>query len=351
MKEYDSLGHLWLPYVMYFHTPNYRSPIVNTDSYGFRFSIKSGEVIKDFETGSEESFSLLVGGSTAFGIGATSDKTTIPSLLNNSTGMLWLNYGGRAFGSTQEFIMFMLTHKHINRINKVLLFSGLNNLILFYLSNEYSKEFGSFFFWNHYNNSMNLSSNLSPRRRVLKRMLSPFLKDTIDYQRIGLQDIIYLIKNRRLPEKKVQSNVSYFETISNHEEEKQKIFFSWEKDLANWKLMSEALKFDLIYILQPMANWVKENFCLEEKKIFEELDRHPANHWKIISHKMGNERYEWLKLNIENICNTNNIRFFDMNEALKKHNIDEKWLFVDRAHLTDEGNRIVADIIKEEILG
>ena len=30
---------------------------------------------------------------------------------------------------------------------------------------------------------------------------------------------------------------------------------------------------------------------------------------------------------------------------------DGKWLYVDRAHFTDEGNRVVANILKEEVIG
>ena len=38
MREYDKLGHIWRPYVMFAQQQNFRSPIVNTDNFGLRLS-------------------------------------------------------------------------------------------------------------------------------------------------------------------------------------------------------------------------------------------------------------------------------------------------------------------------
>ena len=38
MEVYDKLRVDWVPYLMFFNKPNFRSNVVNTDSRGFRFS-------------------------------------------------------------------------------------------------------------------------------------------------------------------------------------------------------------------------------------------------------------------------------------------------------------------------
>ena len=107
MGIYDSLGQDWRPFIMYFHTPNIRSSTVNTDDLGFRITNFNGD---EFSIAGDQFYhndvSFIVGGSTAFGVGATSDSMTIPSLLSQKSGSLFFNLGGRAFGSNQELIGF-----------------------------------------------------------------------------------------------------------------------------------------------------------------------------------------------------------------------------------------------------
>ncbi|NDA37698.1 MAG: hypothetical protein EBX80_04140, partial [Acidimicrobiia bacterium] len=78
MRDYDELGmrQEWVPHLMYFHPRNVALKSVTTDEFGFRNTtgVKPGAPT-----------ALLVGGSSVFGIGATSDATTIPSLLNATT--------------------------------------------------------------------------------------------------------------------------------------------------------------------------------------------------------------------------------------------------------------------------
>ena len=90
MRDYDELGlrQQWVPHLMYFHPRNVKLKSVSTDEYGIR---------KTVGVKTESPTALLIGSSAVFGIGATSDATTIPSRLNELTKLNWLNFGGRAF--------------------------------------------------------------------------------------------------------------------------------------------------------------------------------------------------------------------------------------------------------------
>ena len=93
MEVYDKLRVTWVPYLMFFNQPNFRSSVVNTDSRGFRFSGMMGE--GDNLTKSK-SVNVFSGGSAAFGIGSTSDKNTIPSLLNGKNGSVMDELWGKS---------------------------------------------------------------------------------------------------------------------------------------------------------------------------------------------------------------------------------------------------------------
>ena len=103
MRDYDELGmnQEWVPHLMYFQPRNAALKSVSSVEFGFRNTtgVKPGAPT-----------ALLVGGSSVFGIGATSDAMTIPSLLNATTKYNWRNLGGRAFNSTQEAILVHLSN-------------------------------------------------------------------------------------------------------------------------------------------------------------------------------------------------------------------------------------------------
>lgn len=351
MREYDKIGQIWLPYLMYFHEPNYSSSVLNTDSRGFRITYKGPDRIQDFAIADKYPVCLLVGGSFAFGVGATNDRRTIPSILNSITDYLWLNFGGRAFSSTQEFLSFLFYHQQIKNIKKVVILSGLNNLTLYRLSQHYSKELGSFFFWNQYNQKMNTKA-LPMDRRVAKWLLYPIFGNKIDYSRVSKEELARYIFNGKerkgLINKKV-ANVVRKEPDCNSR--KEELLHVLRRDILNWKLITESLGIELYYILQPLANWIDKKTLKKEELLFAELDKHPQNLWKVLKDDMGRDQYAWFLENIRGICETNVIPFFDMNEAISKMQLHDTWFYVDRAHVTDEGYQIIAEILKEQVIG
>ena len=92
MKEYDKIGIKWCPYTMFVSTPGYSSETVNTDKYGLRYTehnfTKHSIINQDFE----KPTSIIVGGSTAFGVGCTSDKFTLSSILSKKCSHTFLNF-------------------------------------------------------------------------------------------------------------------------------------------------------------------------------------------------------------------------------------------------------------------
>ncbi|MFC1624227.1 hypothetical protein ACFL28_02775 [Candidatus Omnitrophota bacterium] len=340
MKVYDEIGITWTPYLMFFHTPNYVSNVVNTDSRGFRVTYKNSTAISEFKNLDAQPICLFAGGSTAFGVGATNDRKTIPSLLNSNTDYLWLNFGGRAFSSTQEILLFLLYHYRINNIKKIVILSGMNNILLHYLSQDCPKELGAFFFWSQYKQAMN-KKPMSIKRKMLELLLRPVYRNKIDYSNISKKELMeYIIGNKKqssLPE-------------DSSDAKKDELLYALERDIYLWKLFADTKGIELYYILQPLANWVDKKLSKEEEGLFAALDNYPRNHWKVLKNKFDQNQYHWFLNHLDKICKSHNVFFFDMNKAISNRQLDGEWLFVDRAHLTDHGNQIVSDIIKKEVI-
>lgn len=309
MKEYDRVGHKWLPYIMYFHTPGYSSETINTDSRGFRITHKGADKIIDISSTGDIPVGLIAGGSFAFGVGATSDANTIPSVLNTGSDHLWLNFGGRSFNSTQELLLFQLYRHKIKNLKKVVLLSGLNNLILHYLRPSYETDFGPFFQRSIFNRKMN-----GPRRSFFA------------------------------PKK----NIISCDSGGNEVLSRKRLIDIIERDLLNWQAMTESLGIEFVYVFQPFALWIDKRLSAEEERLFSELDRITRNTWRPVSANMTKPQSLWFLEGVKTVCHDNKIKFFDMNEAFSKRHLDDKWLYVDRVHCTDEGYRTVARILKEE---
>ena len=61
---------------------------------------------------------------------------------------------------------------------------------------------------------------------------------------------------------------------------------------------------------------------------------------------MGNKYAESLK----QLCKNLNINFWDMNMLIRdNYDIEDKWIFVDRAHFTDDGYNLAAKTIASRI--
>ena len=57
--------------------------------------------------------------------------------------------------------------------------------------------------------------------------------------------------------------------------------------------------------------------------------------------------HSWYSRELSKICEEQNINFYDSNSFLNK-NFNED-IFVDRIHLTDNGNKILSDSILEKL--
>ena len=153
-KTYEQIGYTWIPFIMFNQTPNFRSDILNTDNRGFRFNSK--DLLENnsiFGDNLKSPTTILLGGSFAFGAGASSDQNTITGYLSKS-GVNCINLSGSAHIGFQEIISLFSNINLIENVKEIIFISGINDL---YLSNYFEINYPDiFYFSSEFQKNMNM---------------------------------------------------------------------------------------------------------------------------------------------------------------------------------------------------
>lgn len=142
-RDYRNCPQVVSPFTCYRAKPNYKSASLNTDSNGYRISRSRGNGIVASDAWSNYSDRcLMLGGSTAFGIGAQNDGETISSWLNRKTGLFYANLGIVGATSTQEMVAAI---PFLHDAKSIIIVTGVNNLALTYLNGRQQQLYGHIF--------------------------------------------------------------------------------------------------------------------------------------------------------------------------------------------------------------
>ncbi|QNP68694.1 Inducer of phenazine A [Streptomyces roseirectus] len=309
----------YLPYLMYFHRANYRSDTINTDRLGFRMSVGNGTQasVDNLPKGPVR---LLAGSSTPFGIGATSDATTMASRLwsRYAPSLPWLNFAGRSHNSMQELLLF-LTHRHLlPEIDEIVVFSGLNDLALSRLPDAQRGAHGAFFNCGEYFEQM---EELRARHRKQKRGFGRRPGGPAQ----GEGHVVPPLADR----------IAYAVDLTS-------------QHLASLQLLAAPTGARITYVLQPLATWVRETGSAQERAVFGELDE-VSNFWELygdIATIATGRRYAAA---LEQACKAQDVRFLDLSPVVAQEVTDRDWLYVDRAHFTDHGTEIVSRLLADSL--
>ncbi len=343
IRDYDEfmyLGVRWLPYTMFFHHKNYRSDVINTDDLGFRHS--SFGTARDVGVANypkDRPINLLVGGSTALGTGTTSDAHTVASRLAAWTGEPWINFSGRGYNAVQEVLMYMMHQHRFERINNVVVLSGINTLALEGQPDELSTDHGRYYYSFEYQHYMNrYNDDLKRRKRTYasalesreKGFLSRYISKLMDEDNPA--DVVITDDEVDVPTR-VRRGAW---VVSNA--------------MKQWQQLLAGTGAKLSFVLQPMSSWTRDYLTPDEQEIFHAIDSCPNNFWRLFSRILGNEIHAPFADNIRDRCEAHHIRFADMNVLLRDSPLIDDYLFVDRVHFNDKGYDEVARLIAHQVL-
>jgi len=321
MRDYDQIGTNWVPYLMQTVRPSQTLPSLSTDTRGLRNTVgRTGEYVSPGSLSNlpeTSSIGIVVGGSTVFGVGSTHDKFTIPSSLNRLTQTTWLNLGGRAFNSTQELIQLMLLLPR--RLDRIVVFSGANNLVLTFLS-QTSAVYNSLYSQSVFEQAMSNSvEGHIGVRKAANRLLKELCHRLRHAEKIAINPA---------------AGNSYDDMLE-----------CYSRDLRVLKALADGLRVPLHFALQPVATWLDKSLAAQEKEMFNILDSMNDNAYQTIGKQMAAFRDSYFSV-LEQICRDLAIGFYNVNCAPEF--MDDEWLFVDRVHLTDRGCEVAARVLKRE---
>jgi hypothetical protein len=296
----------WLPYLMYFHPVDYSSSVVNTDSLGFRLSVHEGKPLGVDQWRSYGAVNVLGGSSTSFGIGASCDAATLPSRLNfhsGEEGAPWVNMGGRSHNSAQELLLHALYRHRLPTVERIVLFSGFNDLGLARLPVSRKLEGGAFFMCNTF------------------------------FERLTEADE-GLVSEDEIPD--LAGQVEYAAALVL-------------RHLGVWRALAVDAGAELTFVLQPLSTWIRDLGTDEEEELFAYLDARGDfgdTYGEILRPEVG-RRYSQL---LRDGCERIGVEFTDMTPLLASSLGPTDWMFVDRIHFTDFGYDLVARLLLSEVL-
>jgi hypothetical protein len=328
MLQYDDFDDRaetrWLPYLMYFQRADYHSEVVNTDSLGFRISCGAAGQASVGGTLPPGPLRLLAGSSSAFGIGATSDAATLSSRLwtRYAPSQPWLNFAGRSYNSTQELLLFLLYRHLLPQIEEIVIFGGFNNLALAQLPPAQQGDHGAFFFCGDFFEQMEA---VKARHR----------KEKLGFGRRAERPTTHHVAaDCPIPELPV--------LISNAVE-------LTARHLEGWRLLAAPTGARISYVLQPLATWWREHPAPQEQLLFDELDRISklGTFTKLYGTIATAEAGRLYSDALRTACEKQEVHFLDLNPLISDAASEKDWLYVDRAHYTDEGHNVVARLVAD----
>ena len=293
----------------------YDNEFVSLDDYGFRIS----------KTKNNSSNILLLGGSTSFGYFSTSNETTIASNITSISDFNTINRNAPNWNSYQELLALL----HFDKKYSLSISLSFHNDIATYCNQQYFdepiKDIVSNF--NILNEKFDPSSNkvnhtqwldaIDEKIKFIKFLFLNELKKT------GLQNII--TQNPSAEKSFCENNFDIVEVFLRNQSKMRKI--------------SESRGAKHILILQPHELFHKDYV---EKNLIEKKEYYKKFVNLVLSSKFC--EYDCYDFSDAFLNYKNNSIFYNP----EKTNI-ENVIFIDTVHLSDYGNKILAEKIVEKI--
>ena len=312
------------PHTVHVHAAGYRSDRVNTDAYGLRFSQCGTQRVSVEARGHNTRVNVLVGGSTAFGIGASSDAQTVASCLASLTGEVWLTLAGCGLNASQELALF-LTHQHrLGPLGHVVVFSGLNTLAYEGLSELLAAH----------QDQAPSAPYAAFMDSVNQHVLRPAPARTGLWHRLS-----QALAPRREP--------LPLPPLSAAERRLAQAASAIGRSLHQWQRLLGDDHTSLTFILQPLLPWCREQLPEGEQAMLGALPQQPAHFDALLEGVYPRALHECFFRRIKALADP--VPCYDMNCMLDSAPAFGQTLFCDRLHLNDLGYNAVAKVITAKL--
>jgi hypothetical protein len=333
---YEALEDVLWPFVTVNARPDSSGPVVSTDSRGHRITRLGTETARSDQAPDDAAF--VLGGSVAFGTGATDDSGTLAAALWRRTGIPYVNLGVRAGSSTQELVTAL---PFADRITTFVVFSGLNNLTRARGAEGLDALYGYVF-----GDSILRKLASVPFQELARRLENP-LSSTDDLEVVAeaRRRIVKRVGNRfgRRWARRRKTVAAKRPKVRREIEEIVELASS--QHLRDLRILRRMVPdgATVVFCLQPYAPMLDRTPSPEEEQIFAALDLIQGEKWLAVRDHIRACWGDYAGA-IEQGCEALGVPFLDTSEA----HLDG-WCFVDRAHMTDRGYDAAAEMLEEVV--
>tara|TARA_B100001057_G_scaffold45196_1_gene40299 strand:+ start:3453 stop:4622 length:1170 start_codon:yes stop_codon:yes gene_type:complete len=296
----------------------YNNEIVSLDDEGFRHSL----IFKD-----KKNDILILGGSSAFGIGSSSNEKTISSLLSSKTKYNAINRAYSAWNSHQELLALI---KYDKNYKYSVSFTGVNDFSNFCsspktLRNNYADTPENFLLLADYFDDLRGKPILTFEKKFKKFLIYNFPNTKKIYK--------YIIKKFT---KNNNSKNNSKKTFCGGNKEINKLVDQFLKNQLSMRRYSNSIGAEHWVVIQPMLSHHKNN-NYDTKNKYEAIDYYVS---KIMSSNLCKKNC----LNLSNYFE----KFQDKNYYMSQDNSDlNVAVFIDESHFLDHGTeKIVTQMIE-----
>lgn len=344
LRDYDhQLTNEYLSHIMFTSKPNIKSETVNTDNRGFRFN-NNKQKKSIFENLEKKESILFLGNCSMFGIGSSTDETTITGNLEKELEYNFINMSTSGFTGFQEIVTVFSNFDELKKLKlkKIIIISGFNDP---FLSNLGEANYpGKSYFSNKFIRKMNNSESVVKRfcELLFYYTINLFLIHPVEKKNLYKVDQKNILKILFSKKNRDQINIKQefvMQSIDEIISRNLKIYKSFE-DIFNCKVT---------FVMQPVLKWCKKPSD-EENNLVEYTKLYLNKTNRAVDNFVSQKNYELTLTKYKNLSKANNIEFFDLNEELRRKNLNGQSIFIDNLHMNDQGYKLSSDIIKNLIL-
>jgi hypothetical protein len=346
LRTYGQLERVLWPIVTATAEAGFSSDVLTTDSRGHRVTRLDEREARSDDAPADAGF--VLGGSYAFGVGASSDAGTLPAALWRRTEMPWVNLGLRAANSAQELASAL---PFVDRETTFVVCSGLNNFSTARGAPGLDPLFGPM---HHERHMARLASvPIARLARLVDDPLGSFGDRALrkELSRRRRRRLELRVRPYRRLEKRVRGR------FSTPVEEPppppppahptDEVFLeAAERQLRDLRLLRRLVPTaaKVVFALQPLALYTEKELSSEEQELFAVLDVVQPNRWPQLKQLLETHWGDYAAA-LQEGCAAAGIPFVDLSRGDY-----QGWCFVDRVHMTDDGHDAAAAMLERMVL-
>ena len=346
LRYYGRIDRVFWPILTATAKPDFTSPVVTTDHRGHRIT-RVGDHTSRSDNPPERA-AFLLGGSYAFGVGASDDSGTLAAALWRRTGVPCVNLGIRAGTSAQELVSAL---PYVEHDTTFVVCSGLNNFATARGYPGLDPLFGPM----HHQAQLGVLTSVSIAK--LARLVSDPLVTHADVElrrelrrrrRRRLRP--YLRPARRLS-KRIRgrfaagagSTVPEAPDAHPRADTQELIAGAAARQLRDLRLLRRLVvdRATVIFALQPLAPHTTKALSPEEEELFAILDLLQPGRWPQLRRLLETRWGSYAAMLAEG-CREMGVPFVDLSRGEYTG-----WCFVDRVHMNDHGHDCAAAMLEE----